>query len=104
MGKYLSAKHVKEVPATQLQPQCPGKAWWLPVFPVTDPRNGKVRLVFDCSASYGGTSLNEQLLQGPDYNNRLNGVMIRFRQGTIGFSAVIESMFHLCSFLLVSRK
>lgn len=94
MGKYLSAKHVEEVPVTELQPQVPGKAWWLPVFPVTHPKKGKVRLVFDSSASYGGTSLNKQLLQGPDYNNRLTGVMLRFRQGPIGFSADIESMFH----------
>lgn len=54
----------------------------------------KPRLVFDSSATYKGTSLNDQLLSGPDLNNRLRDVLIGFRDGYIGFSADVESMFH----------
>ena len=39
---------------------------------------GKVRIVFDCSASYAGTSLNNKLLSDPDLNNQLARVPIRF--------------------------
>ena len=39
---------------------------------------GKVRIFFDCSASYAGTSLNNKLLSDPDLTNQLAGVPIRF--------------------------
>ena len=33
----------------------------------------RVRFVYDCAAKYGGTSLNQQLLQGLDQTNQLVG-------------------------------
>lgn len=93
MQKTISSDYVELVPASELTP-AEGKAWWLPVFPVTHPKKGKVRLVFDGSAVYSGVSINQQLLQGPDHNNRLRGVLLRFRAGLVGFAADIESMFH----------
>ena len=98
MGKYLSLGHVEMVPSAELTPKQPGHAWWIPVFPVTHPKKGKVRIVFDSSAKYHGTCLNDHLLSGPDINNRLRDVLIGFRNGTVGFSADVESMFH--NFLL----
>jgi hypothetical protein len=55
----------------------------------------KVRVVFDCAAKYGGTSLNDMLLQGPDVTNTLVGVLTRFRQESTAVMADIESMFHV---------
>ena len=69
--------------------------WYLPHHPVYNlHKPNKVRIVFDCSAKKLGTSLNEQVLQGPDLTNSLLGVLMRFRQHSVALMADIESMFH----------
>jgi len=69
--------------------------WYLPHHAVFHPQKpGKIRVVFDCSANYRGTSLNDQLLQGPDLTNSLVGVITRFRQDPVAFMSDIEAMFH----------
>ena len=55
---------------------------------------GKVRIVFDAAAEHKWTSLNKNLLQGPDCTNSLVGVLLRFREENIALVADIESMFH----------
>ena len=71
------------------------RTWYLPHFPVLNSNKpGKVRIVFDAAAEYGGTSLNSNLLQGPDCTNNLVGVLLRFRQDHTAIVANIESMFH----------
>ena len=55
---------------------------------------GKVRVVFDCSAKYRGSSLNDQLLQGPDFTNSLIGVLTRLRQENVALMSDVEDMFH----------
>lgn len=72
-----------------------GKIWYVPHHGVYHPRKPeKVRVVFDGSAKYKGTSLNEQLLQGPDLTNTLVGVLLRFRQEPVAFMGDIEAMFY----------
>lgn len=51
-------------------------------------------MVFHCSARYKGTSLNEQLHQGPDWTNSLVSVLTRFRQELVTLVADVEAMFH----------
>ena len=75
--------------------RCPSsERWYLPHHGVLHPRKpGKIRVVWDCSSKYNGMSLNDILLQGPDMNNTLLGVLLRFRLGEIAMSCDIEKMF-----------
>ena len=61
-----------------------GAVWYLPHHGVTHPRKpGKLRVVFDCSARYQGTSLNDRVHKGPDLTNKLVGVLLMFRQSLL---------------------
>lgn len=72
-----------------------GEKWYIPHHGVYHPKKpDKLRVVFDCSAKYKGASLNDHLLTGPDLMNKLNGVLIRFRQHPIALMCDIERMFH----------
>ena len=51
-------------------------------------------MVFDAAAKSDSTSLNDQLFQGPDLANSLTGVLIRFREEEIAFTADLEAIFH----------
>ena len=93
MKMNIDQKYVEQVPESELTPN-KGKAWWLPIFPVVHPLKDKVRLVYDASASYGGTCLNKELMSGPDQNNRLRGVLLRFRLHEVGFCSDLEQMFN----------
>ena len=54
----------------------------------------KIRVVFDCSSRYQGTSLIDELLQGPDLTSSLVGVLTRFRQENVAFMSDVEGMYH----------
>ena len=72
-----------------------GKIWHIPHHGVTHPaKPGKVWVFFDCSAEFGGTSLNKQLIVGPHLTNQLVGVLTRFREEHIAYMADIEAIFH----------
>ena len=62
---------------------------------VTDIKKpGKIYIVYDAGAKCQNTSLNENLLKGPDLLNNLVGVLLRFRQGKFCIMADIGKMFH----------
>ena len=54
----------------------------------------KFRVVFDCAAGCDGTSINQQLLQGPDNTSTLIGVLLRFRLYPVALVGDIKNMFH----------
>ncbi|XP_059090983.1 uncharacterized protein LOC131886611 [Tigriopus californicus] len=93
-GKLINTGKVEVVEENELTP-LPGKAWWIPCCAVRHKKKGKIRMVFDSSAYYMGTSLNNKQVQGPDQGNKLSGVLARFRKENIGFSCDIEVMFHM---------
>ena len=65
---------------------------------------GKLRVVFDCAATQAGMSLNNQCLQGPDLNNKLLHVLLRFRQFQYAIMADVESMYHQVRIPLKDRN
>ena len=72
-----------------------GGTWYIPHHGVyNNQKPDKIRVVFDCSARYGGTCLNEHLLAGPDLTNGLVGVLLRFRQQPVALMCDIQKMFH----------
>ena len=69
--------------------------WYLPMFGVYHPKKpGSIRVVFDSSARFEDTSLNDRLLKGPDLSNTLQGVLMRFRLEAYAVMADVEQMFH----------
>ncbi|XP_055012739.1 uncharacterized protein LOC129409873 [Boleophthalmus pectinirostris] len=81
----------------ELAPPLPkGKEhWYLPTFGVYHPQKpDQIRVVFDSSAECDGTSLNQVLLSGPDLNNSLLGVLLRFRKEPIAVTADVQQMFY----------
>ena len=72
-------------------PECGKPHHTLLHLPMASPERN---VVFDAAAKFKGTSLNDQLYQGPDLANSLTGVLIRFRQDKVAFIADLEAMFH----------
>lgn len=66
--------------------------WYLPHHGVYNKKKLKLRVVFDCTSCYQGTSLNKELLQGPDLTNTLIGVLLRVRKEKVTVIADIEAM------------
>ncbi|XP_069129179.1 uncharacterized protein [Argopecten irradians] len=94
MDNLLSKGYAEPVSDDQLE-RNDGRVWYLPHHGVYHPKKPeKIRVVFDCSASYMGVSLNSQLLQGPDLANKLPGVLIRFREEKVAVVGDVEAMFH----------
>ena len=68
------------------------QAYWIPLFSVK--QKGKARIVFDSAAKTNGVCINDTLLQGPDRNNSLRGVIHRFRRHPYAIKADVKNMFH----------
>ena len=99
-GKYDD--EVKALLAKEYAESVPGdetvdgdRIWYLPHQQVvSDKKPGKLRLVFDCTAKYREDSLNDKVLQGPDLNNKLASVVLRFREHSCAFMANVEAMYN----------
>ena len=90
MSEYSQRNFIRKVPDDSSS-SVKKVGWYIPHHATTQT---KFRIVFDCAAKFGHTSLNEQLLKGPDHTNNLVGVLLRFRQERYAFSCDINSMFH----------
>lgn len=91
MERLFLNGHAEEAPPLPENAEC----WYLPIFGVYHPQKpGQIRVVFDSSAQECGISLNNVLLSGPDLNNSLLGVLLRFRKELVALTADIQQMFY----------
>ncbi|XP_021355873.1 uncharacterized protein LOC110451959 [Mizuhopecten yessoensis] len=89
MDKVISSS------AAEVAPTSEGEVWYLPIFGVYNAQKpNQIRGVFDSSATFQGTSLNDQLLPGPNLTNNLIGLLLRFRENEFAAAADIEQMFY----------
>jgi len=93
MRLTIAKGYAEEVPKDEIDvDRC---KWYLPHHGVSSERKpDKLRIVFDYAAQHRGGSLNQVLMQGPDLNNRLDAVLLRFRKESIALVADVEAMFH----------
>ena len=71
------------------------KIWYLPHHGVTNVNKpGKIRVEFDCASRFENESLNDKCNQGPDFNNQLLHVLLRFREHEFAIMADVESMYY----------
>ena len=89
INELIQLGHAVEIPSPN-QKDCKRRTWYIP----HHCTGGKFRVVLDCSAAVEGTSLNRQLLQGPDNTNSLLGVLFRFRQYAVALIDDVRNMFH----------
>ncbi|XP_053376587.1 uncharacterized protein LOC128547590 [Mercenaria mercenaria] len=93
MKELISNGHAERVPELDLNSN--KTTWFIPHHGVYHPqKRDKIRVVFDCSATFEGESLNAHLLQGPDLTNKLVGVLCRFRKEPVALMCDVEKMFH----------
>lgn len=92
MEDVISKGHAEVVPQAEVQ-RSGDKVWYIPHHGVFHPKKGNSTVFFDCGATFHGTSLNAELLQGPDLTGSLIGVLTRFRQHPVALMADIKSMF-----------
>ena len=91
MGKVFEDDHAEPAPPLMENEEC----WYLPTFGDYHPQKpNQIRVVFDSSAQEDGVSINNVLLTGPDLNNSLLGVLIRFRKDPVAIMADIQKMFY----------
>lgn len=81
--------HAEMVPGEQLL-QSDGILWYIPHHGVFHKQKGSIRVVFNCTSSFQDTSLNSELLQGPDLTNTLLGVLLRFRQESVAVMGTLR--------------
>lgn len=92
--EYVDKKYLKKLNHNEIETNST-KLWYLPHFAVFNPNKpNKFRIVFDAAAKSHGISLNDNLLQGPDYLTSLPGVLLRFRRWKWAICGDIREMFH----------
>ena len=92
--KDLISQCAERVPEDRLEVR-DGKINYIPHTGVYHPKKpGLIRVVFDCSVQFNGVSLNDYLLQGPDFMNDLLGILCCVSQESVAFMTDIKSMFH----------
>ena len=92
--EYITLGHVKKLSDAEAK-SLSEKTNYIPHHFVLEPNKpGKIRIVFDASSKFNGSSLNDSLLPGPNLLNNLVVVLSRFRRGQVAVISDIEKMNH----------
>ena len=92
MQGYLDDGYAEAVPDDQIEVE--GITWYIPHHAVFSPKKpDKLRIVFDCTADYEGTSIKKAVYQGLDLTNQLLGVLLRFREKPIAMLADVQALY-----------
>ena len=68
--------------------------WHIQHYVLVSPNNpDKIRRICSAKAPQSGTSINDQLVAGPDLFGNMLGILLRFRQGAVAIQGNIEAMF-----------
>ena len=95
INQYIKDWHATKIDIDERNDNFNNKVNFIPHHAMTNiNKPGKIRIVFDAGATCQNTSLNENLLKGPDLLNNLVGVLLRFLQGKFCVMADTEKMFH----------
>ena len=99
---YISKGYVKKVETSSND----SVGWYLPHFPVinTNSITTKTRIVFDASALFEKTSLNEAMHCGPKLQADLIHVLLRFRQKKVAICCDIKEMYLQINLIEKDRK
>ena len=89
--QYVAKGYVRKVPENESYKS----KWYLPHFPVFRPDKDttKIRIVFDATAKYQETSLNDAINQGAKLQRGLFDVLLRFRRLPAAIVCDIAKMF-----------
>ena len=92
IDQYLDKGYIRKVPVSVKQPD---SKWYLPHFAIFKPNKAttKIRIVFDASAKYEGTSLNDMIHSGPKLQRELFDVLLRFRCHPVAVVCDIAEMY-----------
>lgn len=92
--KYVDKGYARKLTKDEAKVEGP-RCWYLPHFGVVNPNKPeKLRLVFDAASKSNGTSLNDNLLAGPDLLQSLVAILLKFRQREVAFCSDVREMFH----------
>lgn len=73
----------------------PTQVWYLQHFLIVKLSKStmKLRIVFDCSTTYDGISLNDVIHAGPKLQRELFGVLFHYRHNPVAFVCDIKEMY-----------
>ena len=92
IASYVKKGYIRKVNESEGQPH---DVWYLPHFPVcrSERLTTKTRIVFDASAKFHGTSLNDEIYPGPKLQNSLFDVLLRFRRFPVAIACDVSEMY-----------
>jgi len=100
--QYENKGYIRKIKADEAA----DNSWFLPHFAVIRPDKSttKTRIVFDASATFSGSSLNQTIHQGPKLQKELTDVLLRFRKKRVALVCDIAEMYLQVEMNAADRK